>query len=104
MQIDSLEGATDALGSESFLLFKHSHRCSVSVRAFSEYEAFLADHDMPSGWIDVVESREVSAQVTQTTGIQHKSPQALLIRDGEVIWHASHFDITNTALAAAVSA
>ena len=38
----------------------------------------------------------------RVTGVRHESPQALWIVAGRVAWHASHFDITVAALAAAV--
>jgi bacillithiol system protein YtxJ len=33
--------------------------------------------------------------------VEHQSPQALFVRDGKVVWHASHGGITRKALAAA---
>ena len=74
----------------------------VSDRAFKEYEAFVADHAIETGWINVVADRDLSLQVAEETGIEHKSPQALLMKKGEVAWHASHFDITCENLAAAL--
>jgi bacillithiol system protein YtxJ len=104
VQIETTEAAESALGSASFLLFKHSHRCGVSARAFAQYEQFLAAHEIDTGWINVVDDREISLWVAEHSGIEHKSPQALLIRDGEVIWHASHFKITSESLATAIRA
>ncbi len=91
------------LGKERFLLFKHSTTCSISTTAFRAYEQFLAAHpDVPTGWIEVREQRPWAQDVAAVTGIEHESPQALWIRDGRVVWHASHFDITAQALAEAV--
>jgi bacillithiol system protein YtxJ len=94
------ERAIDAaLRAERFLLFKHSNRCSISARAFREYEAFVAAHpETPAGWIDVVAHRPLSLRVAECTGVAHQSPQALWIRDGAVSWRASHTSITRDAL------
>ena len=82
-----------------FLIFKHSNRCGTSDRAFQQSERFLEAHaDFPTAWIDVVTQREWSQHVANETGVAHASPQALLLRDGEVVWHASHWDITVDAL------
>jgi bacillithiol system protein YtxJ len=90
---------TLALGAERYLLFKHSHRCPISGRAFREYEAFAARHpDLPTGWIDVVDQRALSNRVADKTGVTHESPQALWIRDGAVAWNASHGTITASEL------
>ncbi|MEE8105133.1 MAG: bacillithiol system redox-active protein YtxJ [Planctomycetota bacterium] len=91
-----------ALGAERFLLFKHSGRCSISSRAFAEYEAYVSEHTgVPTGWIDVVNRRELSHTAAQQTGVEHKSPQAIWIVDGVAVWNASHFDITQASLAEA---
>lgn len=92
-----------ALGKPRILLFKHSHRCSISTRAQSEYEAFLeANPDTPTAWVNVVEERPLSLAIAERTGVEHASPQAMWIVDGDVKWNASHFDITRSALAEAL--
>ncbi len=91
-----------ALAAERFLVFKHSRICPESGRAFAEYEAFHAAHpDVPTAWIDVIGDRPWSRRVAAATGVTHESPQALLVRDGRVVWHASHGGVTRAALAAA---
>lgn len=91
-----------ALAAPLFLVFKHSTRCGVSADAMAEFEAFAAARpDVPSAWIDVIVERPWSQRVAQVTGVEHASPQALLVRDGRVAWHASHGAITRRALEAA---
>lgn len=99
------EASVDAaLRSDRFLFFKHSHRCSISHLAFGEYEAFAADHsEVPHGWVDVVGQRALSNRIAEVTGVTHGSPQAIWIVAGRAVWSASHFDITERALAEAVA-
>jgi bacillithiol system protein YtxJ len=92
-----------AFAAPLFLLFKHSLVCPASVVAFRRYEAFLAEHPAtPTAWIDVIEQRPLAREVAARTGVRHESPQALLLRDGAVAWHASHGAITERSLAAAL--
>ena len=103
LRIKNRSGLQAALGADLFLLFKHSFRCPVSGRAFSEYEDFVTDHpDVPTGFLDVVADRELSREAAEATGVTHQSPQALLIRDGAVTWHASHGKITSESLYSAL--
>lgn len=82
-----------------FLLFKHSKRCPTSSHAFGEYRLFVEQHpEVAHGWIDVLDQRAWAREVADRTGVRHKSPQALWLRDGQVLWHASHFDITQGSL------
>ena len=102
MQIETRDALDVALRADVFLLFKHSSGCGISRRAFGEYEAFVGNHEIPTGWIDVVAHRELSLAVAEQTGVAHQSPQALVLKKGEVAWHASHFDITRDALTQAL--
>lgn len=102
-QIEDREELAAALRDALFLLFKHSPVCPVSARAMKEYLQFVEEHgDVPTGWIDVIDQRDWSQWVAAETGVVHQSPQALLVRDGTVVWSASHFDITAGNLAAAL--
>ncbi len=42
----------------------------------------------------IQKSRDVSNEIAKRTGVRHESPQTLILRNGEVVWSASHFDIT----------
>ncbi len=77
------------------VLFKHSTRCPISAHALSEMERFhLQNPEVPIFVLDVIENRRLSEQVTRRTGVRHESPQLLLMEEGRVRWHASHFDVT----------
>jgi len=112
-------GELDALLEESsdrpLLLFKHSLSCGTSYEALDE----LIDHlnrspaeaghygsadRLPARYamITVQTHRELSTAVARRLGVRHETPQALLIREGRVVWSASHFRVTGGALEAAI--
>ncbi len=92
------------LVAERLLLFKHSPSCPISARAFFEYRGFCEAHpEVNTLWLHVIEQRPASLRVSEATDVTHESPQALLIQDGTVIWHASHGDITQSSLEAATA-
>ena len=98
-----LAAVDEALAAPTFLVFKHSLICPTSARGFAEYAAFVRAHpDVPTAWIDVIGERPWSRHVAARTGVTHQSPQALLVKDGRVVWHASHGAITRAALEGAV--
>ena len=72
------------------ILFKHSTTCPISANAHRE----MIKVQNPVGLIVVQHSRDISREVERRTGVRHESPQALILRNGEVAWHASHYDIT----------
>jgi bacillithiol system protein YtxJ len=83
-------------------VFKHSLTCPISGSAWSEFRRFADRPSQPAAAvyavIEVQRARPVSNALAELTGIRHQSPQALLLRDARVVWHASHYDIHLTAL------
>ena len=90
--------ALDALLARSHespvLLFKHSNTCPISARAYREMREVKA----PVSIVVVQKSRDVSREVESRTGVQHETPQALVLRNGQAVWSASHFEITADAV------
>jgi bacillithiol system protein YtxJ len=91
-------------GDSPVLLFKHSTTCPISAKAKKELEHFAQQkRGVVIAIIHVIEDRAVSNAAEEKTGVRHESPQAILVKQGEVRWHASHYAITEASLAAAVA-
>lgn len=73
--------STEQLPPNCFL-FKHSTRCSVSAAAAEAVKAHT--WSLPLFWLNVVEQRPLSNWAAQHYGVEHESPQLLLIRDNRV--------------------
>ena len=55
----------------------------------------MAEHPGVQAYlVDVRAQRSLSQQIAARTGVQHESPQVIILRRGASIWHASHYDIT----------
>jgi len=100
----------DALLAESVthpvVVFKHSRTCGTSAHALDELLAYLDDGerlDVRFAVITVQTHRQLSDELAARLGIRHQTPQVLLIKDGAVCWHASHFRVTAEAITAAVA-
>jgi len=91
--------------SEAVLLFKHSTQCPVSADAYNQYQAFLETEQgkkVTTAFVKVIESRPVSNQIAEDLGVVHKSPQIFLLKDGEVKWTDSHWNITQESIEKAI--
>lgn len=87
------------LRAELAVLFKHSTRCPISVRAKEEMEEFTRQHSgVPVYLVDVLAQRPLSQRVAADVGIRHESPQVILLQYGKPIWHASHRGVTAAAI------
>jgi bacillithiol system protein YtxJ len=102
--IEELDGALAESHSQPILLFKHSLTCPISTRAFHELQSHLerADPRISYKLITVQTARAVSDEAASRLRIEHKSPQAILVRNGRELWNASHYDITASALDQAI--
>ena len=96
-EVDEFDGFLEGKGTG--IILKHSTRCPISAAAYREFEIFVnAGTDVPAYLVLVVENRPVSRLIAEKLEVEHASPQVILLRDGSVAWHASHWNISRTAL------
>ena len=88
--LDKLEAAIEESRIRPVLLFKHSTSCGISTGVFRYVTGVDADINL----IVVQTDRHISNEIERRTGVRHESPQAIVIKDGEAVYHASHYDIT----------
>ncbi|WP_042345276.1 bacillithiol system redox-active protein YtxJ [Bacillus massiliigorillae] len=97
--IHDKEQLREYLKEEAIVLFKHSSTCPVSGAAYAEFTKFTESHpEFPSVYLVVQEDRELSNIIAQDFHVKHASPQAILFKNGDVAWHDSHWNITQSAL------
>ncbi len=84
-QIDALKNDNQAL------IFKHSTRCPVSMMAKRSFESeYQNNENVNAYFLDLIAFREVSNYISTEFGVEHESPQLLLIKNGECILDTSH--------------
>lgn len=96
VQIEELDRLIALSKSTPVLIFKHSTRCSVSLmakRALEAEWAFTSNQVIPY-YLDLIAYRQISNQISEQFNVMHESPQAILIKNGKSIYHASHSDIS----------
>jgi bacillithiol system protein YtxJ len=101
--------AFDSLLSESgqrpTVLFKHSPTCGISAHVHHNLMALVRDENLDADWyvISVRTHRDVSDAIAARLKVWHASPQVIVLRDGAVIWHGSHFGVSATSVLRALS-
>ena len=92
INVDSIEGL-ERLVAESHqrpvILFKHSLTCGISSGVYREVSQVRADVNI----VVIQTRREISNAIATLTGVRHQSPQAIVLREGKPVYHASHYDI-----------
>ena len=106
-QIDAVEDVDRVISASKarpVFVYKHSSRCGVSIVAQQRILEYLkgASGDASFYHVDVLTARPLSDAIAQRLGIHHQSPQLILIRDGEVVWDASHGAVNGAGIEAAL--
>lgn len=98
--VDDLLSLSIQNNNKSYAIFKHSTRCSISGMALNRMEnsSFFELNELDFYYLDLISYRNVSNYIAKILGVEHESPQLLLIKNGKCIAHASHSDIRETWL------
>lgn len=85
---------------EPIAIFKHSTRCGISSMVIKRFVSSFDEglKDFKVYYLDLLNYREVSNEIGYEFQVLHQSPQLLVIKNGEAIAHASHYDIAQIDL------
>jgi len=92
--LGELNEIVDVSNEKAVLIFKHSTRCGISRSALKHFEnEFDLEEKITPYFLDLLNHRDVSNEIANRFGVEHQSPQILLIKNGKAIYAASHSDI-----------
>lgn len=76
------------------VIFKHSTRCSISSMIKNRMEREAPEASSARGYqafyLDLIQFRPVSNWIAQKFGVEHESPQVIVLENGKVVYFASH--------------
>ena len=102
-ELETLDDLNRVLETGTVVLYKHSTACWISSMTWNHIRRFAKKSpEVNIGVVRVIEERAISNAIAERFGIRHESPQAILVEDGEPIWHASHLKISAAALLKAI--
>lgn len=96
--LTSLQQLDDIINESSeipVVIFKHSTRCGISRMALNGFEK---EYDIDAEkakpyYLDLLQHRDISNEIATRFGVEHQSPQLILIKDGKAVYDTSHGDI-----------
>ncbi|MFC2109831.1 bacillithiol system redox-active protein YtxJ [Bacteroidota bacterium] len=82
------------------VLFKHSTRCGISSGVLRQFETKNEEMNgaLDFYYLDLLNYREISNAIAEKFHVFHQSPQAIVVKGGETVSDASHYDIINIDL------
>ena len=105
--VETIEALNELLAGTTVrpaLLFKHSLSCGTSAMAMEEMTELVAGVPLEAEFalVRVQAARAVSEAIATRLKVRHESPQVLLVRNEQVIWSATHWNVTAAAVRAAL--
>jgi bacillithiol system protein YtxJ len=97
-QLNTIKELSDE---QTVLIFKHSTRCSISSMALDRLERSWKEEEMANVkpyFLDLLQFKPISNKIASQFGIEHESPQILLIKKGICVYHESHGGISYQAI------
>ena len=93
---DQLEVLNDTSYHHSQLIFKHSTSCGISgmVKRSFQTQSDLPEEGISYYLLDLLRYRDISNAIAEKYNVRHESPQVLVIRNGEVVAHGSHHNVS----------
>ena len=98
--IEELDRIVKTSYDKSVAIFKYSTRCGLSRMVLRQLEKNYDISINEPDWyfLDLIQFRAVSNEISNRFQVRHESPQLLLVKKGEVIYHNSHSAIDMNAI------
>jgi bacillithiol system protein YtxJ len=76
------------------VIFKYNNNCPQSELILQSLQNKCCPENIDFYFLDLSSHKNISDQVTEIFDVYHRSPQILLIKDGECIFQESNSDIS----------
>ncbi len=98
--LGQLEEIAEASKTKTQAIFKHSTRCGISRMVIRNFESSfdLSENQVDLYYLDLLNHRDISSEISAKFQVLHESPQFIVIRNGVAVYHASHSAITSQIL------
>ncbi|NLR92978.1 MULTISPECIES: bacillithiol system redox-active protein YtxJ [Flammeovirga] len=99
--ISQLDQILEESKNQRVMILKHSTRCSISSMALNRLErSWEDDNKVAPYYLDLIKYRPISNAIAEKFGVEHESPQVIVIENGEVAYTASHMGINYSSVVA----
>ena len=99
-ELKTLEEIAETSKKQTVAILKHSTSCGISRMVLRQFEQSydLKDEQIKLYFLDLLAYRDISNKIASRFNVPHQSPQLLVIKDGKVVYEASHSSIQSEKL------
>lgn len=94
-ELSQLAEIANASHQRPVFIFKHSTSCGISRMVLRSFESHynIASDRADLYYLDLLSYRNISNEVAAKFQVLHQSPQLLVIKNGNAVYHTSHHSI-----------
>ncbi len=97
--VSQLDTIIENSNTKTQVIFKHSTRCGISRSVLKKFEQQFDTSNLTElHYLDLLNHRSISFEIAQRFNVIHQSPQLLIIKNGVVEAHDSHYGILDVSL------
>jgi len=95
-QMEMLDEIVEDSKHQPVAILKHSTSCGISRMVLRQFESTynINPEDMKLYFLDLLSHRDISNKIASRFNVPHQSPQLIVLKDGRVIYDASHSEIS----------
>jgi len=99
-EMETLDAIAETSKKQPVAILKHSTSCGISRMVLRQFEQSydLKDEQIKLYFLDLLAFRDISNKIASRFNVPHQSPQLLVIKDGKVVYDASHSSIQSEKL------
>jgi bacillithiol system protein YtxJ len=99
-EIETVEKMAEESHNQPVAVLKHSTRCGISRMVLRQFESSynIKEGEVKLYFLDLLNYRDISNKIASRFNVPHESPQLIVLKDGKVIYSASHSEIDSGKL------
>lgn len=98
-EINQIEKLVADSNKKTIVIFKHSTTCGISRAVLKKFEKQTQiKSDVDYYYLDLLSYREISNKIASHLEVVHQSPQLIVVRNGAVIAHDSHYHLLDISI------
>lgn len=89
---DKIYEAEDLSQKERVLILKYSPKCVIShiMKTLLQKEWAEGEMRMKTYLVNVIDNTDISNDISKRYGVEHESPQAIILEKGKAVYNAAH--------------
>lgn len=94
-EMSTLDEIVETSMKQPVAILKHSTSCGISRMVLRQFEQNydLKEEKVKLYYLDLLKHRDISNKIASRFNVPHESPQLIVLKEGKVVYDASHGEI-----------